>query len=210
MKKILILSVCFVAGSVMAQGLFPELAVYSDTNNAQPAVEEERALPSIGEATVVETQAVETEAVESENVPDLFSAQDKEEVAEAETEAAAEAEEEEDDEEERQIGIFPDDVKSTIVPNNNFSFCSGTLKFVNTLAHRVKRLAVSLNYDGLVVDFDVRNLAAKNGQKSEDLVLLGTACEHILDTPEIEIKACEAEGMEPDACKKKVIFIPLR
>ena len=209
MKKFLMLSVCFVAGVAVAQGLFPGLAVYSgDQQDQKVVVEEEADLPSIGDNSVVE----ETTVVEQdEEMPDLFKSTNESapDVQPTETEDAPEDEGEEG-EEEHQITIFPDDVESTIVPNDNFSFCTGKLKFVNTLPHTVKRIAVSLNYNGLVVDFYVRNIASKKGEKVEDLMLLGKACEHILDTPEIKINACDVEGMETEACKKKVVFIPLR
>ena len=40
--------------------------------------------------------------------------------------------------------------------------------------------------------------------------MVGKACEHILDMPQMEIKRCVVENMDPEKCKQKVQFIPLR
>ncbi|MBQ4471626.1 MAG: hypothetical protein II942_00045 [Alphaproteobacteria bacterium] len=216
MKKILMLSVCFAISGAVAQGLFPELnSMYGDNAGepaaAVPAVaadEEERDLPSI---TNEDTETIEDgDVVEKvSKTEDLFATPEGEEEVVEEEVVAEEETPEEEEEDDQKIIIYPSEMNSTIVPNNNFSYCMGTIKFASTIKRPVKRLKVSLNYGELSADYDIRNLTNKE-EKSKELILVGTSCEHVLDTPQIDIQECVVEGMTAKACKEKVVFSPLR
>ena len=225
MKKILIMVVCLLAGSVAAQELFPELAGLGGRTKqvekkavAEPkpapvvAETKQEALPEIGGESLsaedgvltAEDMGTATEETVTEEV-DLFAAPAPQEEAKEE-----EADEEEEDEEEDQkITIYMQDADATITPNRDFSYCFGILKVTSTMKKPVEALDVVLKYGGLTSNYNIRNLVPKDEQTGT-ISLMGEACEHILDMPEITIKTCRVPEMSEAKCKKKVEFLPLR
>ena len=235
MKKFLFLTCCCFSGAVMAQTLFPELAALEksaptkevvrpapETNVIQEKVEvlaEEDTLPNIGDAK--ESEAfIDFEGTSPQNKentlknvdePDTFFAPtNQEDVSDADESPTNEDDEEEDEDSENQyITIYSDNVKATITPNRNFSYCFGEIRFENTLKKPVTEISVDLDYSGIVSSFTVRNLQPKT-EKTESLTLVGEACENIMGTPGITIKRCAVPEMAESTCKKKVVFMPLR
>jgi len=222
MKKILILTLCLLAGSVVAQELFPELAGLGGRTKAvekkvatpTPTVKEEDNLPVIGEDVLgVEdglteedlADAAKIETTTTEEV-DLFAAPVAEE---QQPEATEEEEEEEEEDEEQKITVYMQDAEATITPNRNFSYCYGIIKVLSTMKKPVEALDITLKYGGLSSNYNVRNLV-KNNEQTGTITLMGDACEHIMDMPEMTIKTCKIADMEEAACKKKVEFLPLR
>ena len=220
MKKILILTLCLFAGSVMAQELFPELAgmggrtktvekkVAAPATPAPTKALDEDDLPPIapevGETeTNMQTQQDETVGTATEEA-NLFDTPEKP----ADEPVEAEDEEEEEEDESQRITVYLADAKSTITPNRDFSYCFGVLKFLNTLKKPVQALSFTLKYGNLKMDYST-SLQPKQEQTGS-IALVGTACEHIMDMPEITFKKCVVEGLSEKACWKKFEFLPLR
>lgn len=225
MKKILMLGICLMVSGAMAQELFPELAglgggkrtvaapVVKGTNEAQvvkptEATTQEDDLPQIAQTLEEESaESQDGEIIEEKpaDEPDLFAAPTQEETPAVPTQ---EEEEEEDDPEQR-ITVYMDDAQATLTPNRDFSYCFGVLKFLNTLKRPVQALSFTLKYGDLSMDYNPRNLMP-NQEQTGTINLIGTACEQILDMPEITIKKCVVEEMSEANCKKKFEFLPLR
>ncbi len=226
MKKILIMALCLLAGSVVAQELFPELAglggrtqtvekkvVTPAEKTSDPVIEED--VPAIGGEDVLGVEDGLTEedladAAELETTTeevDLFAAPvEEQQQKEAED---AEEEEEEEEEEEQKITVYMQDAEATITPNRNFSYCYGIIKVLSTMKKPVQVLDITLKYGALTSKYNVRNLV-KDNEQTGTITLMGDACDHIMDMPEMTITACQIEDMEEAACKKKVEFLPLR
>ncbi len=222
MKKFLLLGVCLFCSVAVAQELFPELSNLGrgrgkPTEEVAPVPEEttttvEEDLPAIegGEEEAVEAETAVKEAQSATTEEDLFAP--VEETPATEESAEEEAPEEEEEEEDGAAGkivIYSDNVDSTIVPNRNFSYCFGQIKFYNGLQKPITRLSVTLTYGDLFTNFNIRNLGPKQ-TKEEKITLVGTACEVLMDVPQIDIKKCEVPEMEEVACKRRVTFVPLR
>ncbi len=224
MKKIFLLGACLITSVVFAQGLFPELEGFGpDAGVAAPKSKKELKKNETEEVPQIAPEAVEK--VEEEEQPSGEEAAQKEETdlfaenkepesvvtAESQDKSADGAEEEETEEEKRsaQIRIYSDNVDATITPNRNFSYCFGSIKFYNGLRRVIQNLEVKLTYGDIEANYTIRNLAPKATQE-ESITLLGTACEVIMEMPAVEVKKCQVPEMEENACKKRVVFVPLR
>lgn len=225
MKKILFVSMLLASCTVMAQGLFPELAGLDgrEKNTKKAPVAqvapaenlEEEHMPEIKlDATALEVDAdveivdesADVEEVNAESEVDLF-AQKTENVETKKVDTEAQ-EEEKDEEDELKIIVYLTSAEVVTPPNQNFAYCFGDLKFANTLKRPVQVLDFDLAYGPFVSTYKVRNLV-KGTEQTDSFGLAGDACNLIMDMPKMEVKRCVVEGMDEAVCKKKVIFIPL-
>ena len=211
MKKFLLASVCLFATAVMAQDLFPELAGLGNRPKAQAQTNEETE-ETFSEENIITTQQVEDEEIEE--IAELSENEKQIEIVPINTKntiglGEVAAPEEEEEEEDQKIQIYMADANATITPNDNFSFCSGQIKFASTMKYPVQNLEVTLTYGSFSNTYVVSNLN-KNEEQAVSITLVGKACEHIMDMPQMEVKRCVADRMSEDKCKQAVEFIPLR
>ena len=115
--------------------------------------------------------------------------------------------EDEDDGEDRRLRMFLDEVDSTLTPVRTMSFCFATIKLYNQLKKPLKSFQATLTYGDIPIKFTASNVAP-NGTASQSLTLAGTACEYMLDTPQIDISKCNVDEWEEKKCKERFLFEP--
>ncbi len=149
-------------------------------------------------------------AAEAQGLEDLFAAEQavvsSENPVNPEEEAA---QEEEEEEENKRIIVYMSDAQATITPNKNFSYCFADLKFRNERKKPVTLLDVNVAYDDYDFNYKINNLV-KDADQQESVTLVGTACEKIMDMPSFKVNRCVIEGLSEEACKKKVVFSPIK
>lgn len=116
--------------------------------------------------------------------------------------------------EEEQVGpnsgrvrLVLDNVKNTLAPARNFSFCSGTLILENQLPMEIGSVSVRLGFGDQTVNLSFSGVA-KKGKQSRSISLNGTACEHILEMPQMEVTGCQIGTLSEKDCKSRVQYIP--
>jgi len=184
--------------------LFPELSGFATTQ--QPAVQTND--------TVVETEKEEEDFSEDEIITeeeDLFKETETPTVATEEptneTKDSAE-EEDEEDEKEQYIYIVVDDVKATLTPNRNASFCSAAFAVANGLKKELKAFSGSFTVGSMTKEFKFTNVPKEQAAAAK-YMFVGTSCEEILNPPSYTIQTCQVEGWSEKKCKSKVQFVPI-
>lgn len=100
-----------------------------------------------------------------------------------------------------------DNVSNTLPPARNFSFCSGTMNLENQLPMEIKQLSVSLTFGTQKVNLSFSGVA-KKGKQSQAINLNGTACEHILEVPKMEVEICQVGELSEKDCKSRIQYVP--
>ena len=187
--------------------LFPELSGFSVTQ--QPAVQTNDAID--------ETEKKEEDVSEDEitaNEEDLFKEPEnptvttEEPTNETEEEEEEEEEESEEDEKEQHIYIVVDDVKATLTPNRNASFCSAAFAVANGLKKELKAFSGSFTVGSMTKEFKFTNVPKEQAAAAK-YMFVGTSCEEILNPPSYTIQTCQVDGWSEKKCKDKVQFVPI-
>ena len=186
-----------VGASAQEESLFPELAGLSSTIKEQESSEEN---------SEVINESVEMDQVEEplSNEEDLF--QPKEDLIEAEVITDVEDVSKEEEDKEQYILWTLDDIKATLTPNRNASFCSATFAVANTLRKELKSFSGTFTVGDMTKKFDIKNLKKERGVVSK-YMFVGTSCEQILNPPLLDIEKCQVDGWSEKKCKEKVKFI---
>ena len=228
MKKILLMVTLLISSTVLAQGLFPELAGFGGrerkstqkpTETVAPASDSsEDHMPDIKASTSTEDETLKTDEelatktneseASTQPEPDLFAPNEKAETTEQAPLPSENIEEKTEEDNNQKIIIYLASADSTTPPNENFAYCFGDLKFASTFKRPVQALTVTLTYGPYSSTYTIKNLV-RNVEQSNSFGLVGDACNSILDMPKMEITQCVIEGMDEAACKKKVTFLPL-
>ena len=210
MKLFLILALLSSSSIVLAQeseepSLFPELSAYKNETS------EKAAIPTI-QNDDLSNNISDAEKPDSAIEEDLFAPSQQEDdslknVPQKQEEPKEEEEEEEDDQK-QQIVMTLNDVKATLTPNRNASYCSAVFAVANGLKKELKAFAGTITIGKSTKKFNFQNIAKQNVFASKYL-FLGNACEQILDEPKIDIQKCQVENWSEKKCKEKIIFIPI-
>ena len=89
----------------------------------------------------------------------------------------------------------------------NMAYCYGEAVLTNETNQALDSLSVTLTYKDMPADLSYGGVKPHQKQ-SQQIMLIGPACEIILGMPEIDIKACKLGEQPENACKKRVQFIP--
>lgn len=119
-----------------------------------------------------------------------------------------ETEENEENEEEQHIFIVIDDVKATLTPNRNTSFCSAAFAVANGLKKELKAFSGTFTIGSMTKEFKFANIGKEQASAAK-YMFVGTSCEEILNPPAYTIQTCQVEGWSEKKCKSKVEFVPI-
>ena len=183
--------------------LFPEL---SGLVSAAPAAQTDiDAVVSDEE----EEETISSQEEEASSEEDLFKTEETIPQAQEDTESTTEeGSEEEDDEKEQHIYIVIDDVKATLTPNRNASFCSAAFAVANGLKKEIKDFSGNFTIGSMTKEFKFSNIAKEQASAAK-YMFVGTSCEEILNPPAYTIKTCQVEGWSEKKCKSKVQFVAI-
>ena len=180
--------------------LFPELSRFSGSSSKQ---EEDPDLKT-EKQDVSDSQSAE----EKSDGEDLFAK--KETVLESadKTEPEEEKEEEEGEDDEHFIFISFADVKATLTPNRNASFCFASFIALNHLKKELKSFSGDFTIGSMTKQFKFYNVE-KERIAGAKYTFVGTSCEEILNPPSYNITTCQVDGWSEKKCKSKVRFVPV-
>ncbi len=98
---------------------------------------------------------------------------------------------------------------SSITPTmKNFSYCTASVSLENGAGRMLKNLTVTLMYPPLSSQLSFSNVGPNQAQ-TQEITLLGEACQTILDVPVMEITSCQLDRTSVEDCKKRVEFVPI-
>ena len=89
----------------------------------------------------------------------------------------------------------------------NMAYCYGEAVLTNETNQALDSLSVTLMYKDMPAELSYGGVKPHQKQ-SQQIMLIGPACEVILGMPEVDIKACKLGSQSENACKKRVQFIP--
>ena len=101
-----------------------------------------------------------------------------------------------------------DGVQATLTPNRNSSFCSCLFGVYNYTKKKLEKFSGTVTIGGMRKKFNFSGIGKKQLKVSR-YTFIGTACEKILDPPEINVQKCQIEGWTEKKCKSHVLFVPL-
>lgn len=200
MRLILILLLLSCSFSTFAQeeSLFPEL----DELNYSKTTSDETVESQSNDIIIAESE----ESENSINKQDLF--QKTEESVQDTVEPKPEENAKEEDDKDKYILWTIDNVNATITPNPVTSYCSASLGIFNMLGKELKEFSGSFTFGDMTKEFKFSNLA-KEKASGYKYMFVGTACEQILNIPELNIKTCKVDGWSEKKCKEKVKYLQL-
>jgi len=189
MKYFLSLIMVFCSFAALAQNteeapLFPEL---SGLVTGAPAAQTD--IDSVA-SDEEEGEAISSQEEESSSEEDLFKTEETIPQTQEGTETTAEEEseeEEEEDEKEQHIYIVIDDVKATLTPNRNASFCSAAFAVANGLKKEIKDFSGNFTIGSMTKEFKFSNVGKEQASAAK-YMFVGTSCEEILNPPANTIK----------------------
>ena len=203
----ILMMLVYSVNNVLAQNseeplLFPELSAFDDASQR----------PKQGEKVETEGQTGESDIPDFEvskiQDKDLFADKKEDFTPPEEKDIQQKQEDDEEDDRGQDILLLVDDVRATLTPSRDASFCFASWKMMNNLKKTVKTLSGSLTIGTMTKEFKFTNVE-KGRMGEEKYTFLGTSCEKILDPPEYTVQTCEVEGWSEKKCKNKIKFVPI-
>ena len=193
----LFLAALLVCPAAWAQELFPEL----------------NSIPARGQQT--ETQAVETQATESEDLLNKDTAEPQKDEDTAQIEQTATAAPQPANQKEDAFDVDPrnparlrmyiTDINGALTPGRAMSYCFANLKLQNQINRQVQQFSATVTYGKFPIKFQARNIAP-GATVFQNITMVGSACEMLINAPQVDIAACSIDKMTTEECKSKFIF----
>lgn len=175
--------ICGICSASAQNALFPELARRNTSTSQQPTLTTQT--PALGDINLNNARNVQTQNMEAGTS--------------IETEKP-----EMDTGNLRLVVTSADSIRPTM---RNFSYCTAQISLENGTSQTLKSLNVRLTYAPLPVNVSFSGVA-KNQSQTQQITLIGEACDGILNQPIMEVQNCQITNMSENECKKRVEFVP--
>ena len=184
-------SITTLAQTGEGESLFPELDDFASASNTISTAETEKT-PSDTEQTDPEDDLFAEKTDSSAHMPS------KEDTIE----------ETDQDDQGQYIYIALDDIKATLTPNSNASFCSAAFIVANGLKREIISFTGTFTVGSMTKEFKFDHIEKEQAAGSK-YTFVGNSCAEILNPPAYTIQNCQVEGWSEEKCKKKVAFVAI-
>ena len=121
------------------------------------------------------------------------------------TEETPETTEEVEEEEEKLIYLALDNIKNRSASIKAVSYCSADFLMYNDMNRNVQEISGTIAIGDQTKDFKFDDVPSKQSVVMS-LQIVGTACDSMLDLPNIQVNVCKVERLSEKRCKEKLFF----